>query len=302
MEFRQLRYFLAVAEELSFTRAALRVGIAQPPLSAQIRGLEEELDASLFTRDKRRVSLTPAGEAMVRHARQILRQAARAAEEVRAIRDGRQGTITVGAVYATIYSLIPRALRRLSQTHPGLTVRVEELTVAQQVGALKAEIIDLGVLRGAVTDPELEMLAIQEEPFVVAIPADDPLARESVLEPEALLPQPFIVVTQRLGSDYATRIADVFLRTGRAPHIVQEVKDMHTLIGLVAAGIGTAIVPASVAALQPPHVAFRPLRGVSARMITSIVWRRGDASPLLPVLAAALREEARLDRPGANAA
>jgi DNA-binding transcriptional LysR family regulator len=298
MDFKQLRYFLAVAEELNFTRAAHQVGIAQPPLSAQIRALEDELGATLFTRDKRRVALTPAGEAMARHARQILQQAARAAEEVRAIRDGRQGVITVGAVYATIYGLTPRALRRLARTHPGVTVRVEELTVTQQVQALKAEGIDLGVLRGSVTDPELEMQVIQEEPFLVAIPADDPLAGESTIGPEALLAQPFIVVTQHLGSGYASRIADVFLRTGRTPQIAQEVKDMHTLIGLVAAGIGTAIVPASVAALQPPHVTFRPLRGVAARMITSLAWRRGNASPLLPVLVAALREEARLSQPG----
>ncbi|MBP0495899.1 LysR family transcriptional regulator [Roseomonas sp. SG15] len=297
MDFRQLRYFLAVAEELNFTRAALRVGIAQPPLSAQIRALEEELGTSLFLRDKRRVSLTPAGEAMVRHTRHILQQAARAADEVRAIRDGRQGVIGIGAVYATIYTLIPRVLRRLAQTHPGITVRVEEMTVAQQVHALTAEEIDVGVLRGSVTDPELEIRVIQEEPFVVALPADNPLVNEQVLDPETLLPQPFIVVTQRPGSDYAARIADVFLQTGRTPQIVQEVKDMHTLIGLVAAGIGVAIVPASVTALQPPHVAFRPLRAVSARMVTSIAWRRGDASPLLPVLVAALSEEARLDEP-----
>ncbi|WP_424140156.1 LysR substrate-binding domain-containing protein [Roseomonas chloroacetimidivorans] len=298
MDFRQLRYLLAVAEELSFTRAAFRVGIAQPPLSAQIRALEGELGTSLFLRDKRSVSLTPAGEAMVRHARHILQQASRATEEVHAIRDGRQGVIRIGAVYATIYGLIPHALRRLARTHPGITVRVEEMTVAQQVQALKAEDIDLGVLRGTATEPELEMHAIQEEPFVVALPADNPLSRETALKPEALLGQPFIVVTQRPGSDYATRIADVFLRTGRAPQIVQEVKDMHTLIGLVAAGIGTAIVPASVAALQPSHVAFRPLRGVAARMVTSIAWRRGNASPLLPVLVEALREEACLDRAG----
>jgi DNA-binding transcriptional LysR family regulator len=251
----------------------------------------------LFLRDKRRVSLTPAGEAMVRHARHILQQAARAADEVRAIRDGRQGVIGIGAVYATIYTLIPRTLRRLAQTHPGITVRVEEMTVAQQVQALTAEDIDVGVLRGAVTDPDLEIRAIQEEPFVVALPADNPLVAGQVLEPEALIMQPFIVVTQRPGSDYAARIADVFLRTGRTPQIAQEVKDMHTLIGLVAAGIGAAIVPASVAALQPPHVAFRPLSGVAARMVTSIAWRRGDASPLLPVLVAALIEEARLDDP-----
>lgn len=297
MDFRQLRYFLAVAEELNFTRAALRVGIAQPPLSAQIRALEDELGAPLFTRDKRRVALTSAGEALARHAQRILQQAARAAEEVRAIRDGRLGVVSVGAVYATIYGLIPSALRRLTRTHPGIAVRVEEMTVAQQVQALKAEAIDLGVLRGSVTDPELEMHAIQEEPFVVALPADDPLAREPALEPAALLAQPFIVVTRRPGSDYATRIADVFRRTGRTPQVAQEVKDMHTLVGLVAAGIGTAIVPASVAALQPPQVVFRPLRGVAARMTTSIAWRRGDASPLLPVLAAALREEAQPDQP-----
>jgi len=302
MDFRQLRYLLAVAEELNFTRAARRVGIAQPPLSAQIRALEGELGAALFIRDKRHVALTPAGAAMVRHARHILQQAARAAEEVRAIREGRQGTIAIGAVYATIYGLIPQALRRLARSHPGLTVRVEEMTVAQQVQALKDEAIDLGVLRGSITDPELEARAIQDEPFIVALPADDPLAAEESIDAEALAAQPFIVVSQRLGSDYATRIGDVFLHTRQTPRIAQEVKDMHTLIGLVAAGLGTALVPVSVAALQAPHVAFRPLRGKAPRMITSIAWRRGDASPLLPLLAAALEEEARLSQPPAETA
>jgi len=292
MDFKQLRYFLAVVDELSFTKAARSVGIAQPSLSAQIRALEEEIGAALFRRDTRSVALTPEGDALIPYARHILKDAGRAIIAVRSIRDGQQGRVAVGAVCTAIYVLMPRVIRAITLEHPRVKVQVEEMTLRQQLQALKAETIDVGIFRGSVTDPDIVVRAMNDGAVVVALPADHLLARRIRISPADLLDEPFISFTNKVTSDFVVRIREFFLRNGSEPKIAHEVTDIHTLIALIGAGLGVSLVPASTAALRPPYVVFRPLAGEAPRAITHVGWHRENRSPLRSLLVSQIEKAA----------
>src|SRR5690554_6734913 len=170
MELRQLRYFLAVAEELHFTRAAERLGISQPPLSQQIIGLEHELGVTLFLRDKRNVALTAAGEELVRHARRILNTTAQAGLEVQAVAKGERGLLKIGAVFSSLYGLVPEAVSAFHAKWPDVQISLHEITVRQQIDALVDGSIDIGILRGPFSHPLISVFTLFEERQVVALP------------------------------------------------------------------------------------------------------------------------------------
>ncbi|MEX0730217.1 MAG: LysR substrate-binding domain-containing protein [Aquisalimonadaceae bacterium] len=287
MELRQLRYFLAVAEELNFTRAAARVGIAQPPLSMQISGLERELGAALFTRTKRKVALTAAGEALVVHARRVINTTQQAAEIVRAIANGEEGSLSIGAIFSSIYTLVPDALRSFTADHPTVDVRLQEMTVAQQILALHDGRIDLGIMRGPVSDPDLETAVLFSEPFVAAIPADHPLARQARVSPEEFASEPLISISPAANLNFSARMVGMFVERDQSLRIVQEVADMHTLLGLVGAGLGVSVVPASLQSIRINQVVYRPFTRRTPSTIMQLAWHKGSASQTLPAFVAA---------------
>jgi DNA-binding transcriptional LysR family regulator len=260
MELRQVRYFVAVAEERHFGRAADRLHIAQPSLSQQIRQLEAELGVRLLSRTTRRVDLTAAGAVFLERGREILAATEAALDEVRRVEAGVEGRLTVGCVGSATYSLLPAFARTLREAMPqvDLTVRGEML-VPDQVAALRAGEIDLAILRPPIDDDRIVLDTVRRERLLVALPEGHPLAARSRLRISELAAEPLIA---HPGRSVMRRVTvDLAAGAGFEPRIVQEVAETSTLVMFVAAGLGVALVPETVAALGIAGVVFRPLSG-----------------------------------------
>ena len=280
IELRQLRYFLAVAEELNFTRAAKRMGIAQPPLSQQIIALERQLRATLFTRSRRQVSLTPEGRALENYARRIINTTLAAAEMIQAIAKGEDGPLAIGAIFSSIYALIPHILPHFSQKFPGVRVHLQEMTISQQIAALRDETIDVGILRGPVTDPNLETLKLFEEPFVAVVPASSPLAQLHEVTLQQVASEPLIRVYPSANRDYSRLMFGALESKGLKLNVVHEVSDTHTLIGLVGAGFGVSLVPASLQHIQIKRVKYVSIIEETPKTEVTLAWKGSSVSPI----------------------
>jgi DNA-binding transcriptional LysR family regulator len=262
MDLRQMRYFVAVAEELHFGRAAARLHMAQPPLSQQIRQLERDLGVDLLTRTTRRVALTQAGSAYLQRARRILADVDDAGHEARSVAAGSVGRLTVGCVGSATYSLLPTLARGLSEVLPGIDFAFRgEMLVPDQIRTLRSRDIDIALLRPPVTDTSITVQVLRREKLVVAIPDDHRLARRRKLTVGTLRDEPLIVHSSRKDSAMFLELDRLCRAAGFAPNIRHEVDETSTLVTLVAGGLGVAIVPEPVAALALGGVRFIPLAG-----------------------------------------
>jgi DNA-binding transcriptional LysR family regulator len=293
MELKQLRFFLAVADTLNFTRAAERVGIAQPPLSQRIRALERELGAELFKRTKRSVELTKAGEALLLHARRMMNASDTAVSQVRSVRDGKLGVLKVGAIFSAIYNWMPATLRILSTTSPGIDVNLREMTIPNQLRALREGEIDVGLLRPPVGDRSLVAELLHRERFVAAVPTSHPVALQSVVERDDFIANPFVGISPSFSRNYSIVAASAFASVRDDLKVTHETLDMHTLLAYVAAGRGLALVPESFTFLTTPDVAFRPIGFDAPSIPISLAWRRDSHTPILAEFAAAARQAVR---------
>ena len=280
MELRHLRYFVAVAEELHFGRAAARLHIAQPPLSQQILRLEAELGVELLRRNRRSVQVTDAGRLLLEHAKPLLAQADHLEQLLRHASQGEVGRLSVGFVGSASYEALPRILREFRDRHPQVELRLEELTTAAQASALNGGRIDVGLVRPPV-DSSLELTPLVEERLVAALPDSHPLARRKRVPVAALADEPFVLVPRRLGTGLYDDVLAVCREAGFSPHVVQEASEMQTIVSLVSAGIGVSLVPQSVETFSPPRVAYRPLSGPNASLEIALARRPGDRSPLV---------------------
>jgi DNA-binding transcriptional LysR family regulator len=260
MELRHLRYFLAVAEELHFGRAAARLHIAQPPLSQQIRQLERELGYDLFLRTQRRVRLTEAGAAFQEEARALLERLEHAKAAAGRIARGEAGALGVGFVASATYALLPRLYRRFRERHPDVALALEEMSTAEQVDALRAGRIQLGLARPPVGDDTLAAEPLADEPLVAALPARHPLAARRSLPLRALAHEAFVLFPRHPRPGWIDVVQGVCRAAGFRPAVAQEVLELSTAVTLVAAGVGVTLVPASAQALRLDGVAYRPLR------------------------------------------
>jgi DNA-binding transcriptional LysR family regulator len=281
VELRHLRYFVAVAEELHFGRAAARLHLAQPPLSRQIQQLENELGVRLFERGKRRVALTDAGAVFLDHARAVLAQADAAVEAARGAARGEAGKLTVGFIGAASYSVLPGIVQAFRTRVPDAELVLQELTTAEQLAALRAGQLRAGLVRPPVADATLAAETILREPLVVALPAGHPLAAQRRLALAALAAEPWVLFPRRLAADLYDQIVALCERAGFRPRLAQEAVQMQTVVRLVGAGGGVSLVPRSVRTLHSAGVAYRPLRDGPATVEMAVAWRRDDESPLL---------------------
>jgi DNA-binding transcriptional LysR family regulator len=281
MELRQLRYFVAVAEELHFRRAAERLHMSQPPLSQAIRALEAEVGAELLVRNRRRVDLTPAGAAFLEEARAVLAAADAAADLARRTARGEAGRLSVGFVGSAMYGRLPEVLRVFRAGHPGVDLRLRELTTPDQLEALRRGRIDVGVLRLAHEVEDIEVQTLMRERVMVALPSTHPLASSEKLHLSALVDEPLVLLSRREAPGLRDSIALAVAEAGGAGHVVQEVAEMQTVIGLVAAGLGVSFVPESVAAAGRHDVTFRELEGDAPSVELALAWPRGEASALV---------------------
>ena len=294
MELRHLRYFLAVAEELHFHRAATRLHISQPPLSQQIRALERELDVTLLERNRRRVTLTVAGEGFRDDARSILAAVERASERARHVARGSLGTLSIGFVGSAMFSpTLPDILREFRAGHPDVELVLRELPTTAQLHALVGGELDVGVIRGPVAesevDPQLELMTIQRERLVAALPADHRLAARRRLRAADLRGESFVILARREAPGLYASLAAAMSDAGGLPEDVLEVAEMQTIISLVAGGFGVSLVPTSVGQVDRSGVAFRPIAGATQTIELSVAWRAGTGSPVRDAFLAVAR-------------
>jgi len=291
MELRHLRYFVTVAEELHFGRAAERLFIAQPPLSQQIQQLEREIGVRLFERTSRRVQLTPAGEVFLRDARKVLLDVEDAVQAARRAACGETGWLGIGFAASATYDLMPDVLHDFRERFPAIELSLSELNAAEQAAALHNRSIHVGFARPAIEDGEFAVGAILREPFVVALPEAHPLASRDELSLPELAGQPFVSFPELPRPSYAEAVRLACESAGFTPRVVQEVREMQTAISLVVAGIGIALLPASVENLHRTGLVLRPLREPAPRTELAIVSRRDDPSPVLENFLAIVREQ-----------
>lgn len=285
MELRHLRYFLAVAEEKHFGRAAARLHMAQPPLSQQVRQLEAELGVTLLERTTRKVDLTPAGEAYLARVRAVLEAVEAAGEEARRIHDGLEGRLVLGCVGSATYSLLPSLARTLREQLPGVdfTFRGEMLS-PDQVAALRDGSVDLALLRppGDSDDEhaDLAFTTVRQDRYVVAVPEGHRLADRRRVRVADLRQEGLVVHSGQGRSAMHTAVVALCRAEGFEPDIRHEVAETSTMVTFVAAGLGVAIVPEPVADLGVAGATYRPL-ATSARMDLVVATRADDASALV---------------------
>ncbi|MGC8702040.1 MAG: LysR substrate-binding domain-containing protein [Thiomonas sp.] len=284
MELRHLHYFVAVAEERHFSRAAQRLHVSQPPLSQQIRALEAELGVPLFTRGRGGVQRTAAGDALLPLARGILDAVAHAVTQTRQAGRGEAGRLRIGFAGSMPFTdVMPRLLRDFRAAWPQVTLDLREQPSQAQIDDLLADRLDLGFLRHtpSIDDARISTLVVQREPLLVAIHADHPLAAQPAVQLAALRDQPFVLYSASLGSGLRAQTLALCAQAGFTPRIAQEVHEMPTLIGLISAGLGVGIVAASMQRAQLPFVDYRPLADMQASTDVLLAWRQGDAQPPL---------------------
>jgi DNA-binding transcriptional LysR family regulator len=282
MELRQLRYFVAVAEELHFRRAAARLHMAQPPLSQQIQKLERELGVELFRRTNRRVELTDAGKVLLREARQTLMHAERSAEAVRYAAKGEIGWLRIGFVGSVSYELLPYLLQEYRRRYPAVQLKLRQLTTEEQLEALETGEIDVGISRELEAEGELAARLLLRERLVVALPAAHALAGREELALSELAEDPFIVLPRPEVPRLYDHIIHLCRAAGFTPRIAQEALQFPTILGLVSAGLGVAVVPAMVKAFRKAGVDYVALSEDDAISEVVVSYRPEREPPTLP--------------------
>ena len=280
-EFRQLRYFMAVAERLHFGRAAEALHISQPPLSRAIRALEEHLGVPLFVRTRRRVELTPEGAHLLDETRRLSGQLERTVRELRAMAKGEQARLRIGFVSLADYGVLPELLRTYKVAEPGVTLSLREMVSPEQAAALAAGELDFGLLLPPVDAAvQLDHLVVQRERFVVALPSRHRLAagggRIGLRE---LAGEPFVTIPRNIAPLLYDIVAQLAAQAGISINVAQEAIQMQTVVSLVSSGLGAAVVPASVANLGRRGVVYRDLADRHPRLDVWLAWRRGTLAP-----------------------
>ncbi|MBD8533979.1 LysR family transcriptional regulator [Plantibacter sp. CFBP 13570] len=297
MELRQLRYFLAVAEELHFGRAARRLHMSQPPLSVQVARLEQEVGTALFDRSTRRVALTPAGRHLQARARHIVEELDTVRGEMRDFVDGLAGELTAGFVSSANYTVLPGVVQLFRASRPGVTLRLVPLTSGEQFDRLRDGTLDVGIVRDEVpqtpsdTSPALTTEVVFEERLVACLPVGHPLAGRPEVTAEELMEVPMISYPRALMPGFVDRVAEV-LGTSSRTQVVEEVVHQETALGFVAAGVGTTILPESVRQLVPPSIVVVPLAGSPTTRLLAARQERTDESPVHDAFIACLRDAA----------
>ena len=280
MDLRQLRYFSVVAEELSFTRAAQRLRISQPPLSLQIKDLETSLGTPLFKRTSRRVELTLAGATLLASARAILSQVEAARQKVRAVGTGHIGSLSIGATGSIMRGGLADLLAAHRHEYPDVVTRLVEQAPALQIAALIEHRTDVCFIRNPPADRRLVVELAWREEVVVAMSSVHRLAKRKRMELKDLRDEDYIVLAPD-SSDFARSIMSCCIAAGFLPRVAHEVTDSQSILGLIAAGFGVALIPASIARLTGDQIIFHTLGASAPSADVHMVYRGDDQSPVL---------------------
>ncbi|MFE1602241.1 LysR substrate-binding domain-containing protein [Methylobacterium sp. ID0610] len=285
LEFSQIRCFVAVAEELHFGRAAARLSMTQPPLSRQIQVLERVLDVQLLERSSRSVRLTAAGRSFLPEAVRILRLSEAATHVTRQVAAGRAGTIKLSFTAASAYDFLPNLVTACRAALPDVTLALREMVTKDQIEELLAGRIDAALVRPPVTHPELDSVRARAEPLVAALPAGHPLAAREALALGDFDGLPFIAYAPHEARYFYDLVAGLFAEARIQPDTVQQLAQIHSMLALVRAGLGLALVPQAAERLRLDGVAYRPLALARPRPVELVLaWRRDHDNPLIAPL------------------
>lgn len=292
IDLRQLRHFVAVAEELHFGRAASRLHMTQPPLSQSIQTLEAALGCELFQRTRRSVQLSSAGQALLPEAQRLLTQAAALPELVRRAAEGESGKLSLSFISTADYSILPSLLREFRHAYPQVHIELREATTDIQLEELAQGRIDAGLLIPPLPErlkTELDYSSVLNETLVAAFP-QGAVKSKGAIHLRSLNELPLIIFPREIAPALHDAILGCFRDAGLTPYIGQEAIQMQTIIGLVSAGMGMALVPQSVSNLKRPGVEYRNLQGTAPMVETGLAWRRDNASPVLRAFLEHLRK------------
>ena len=291
MEFRHLRYFLALAEELHFGRAAQRLSISQPPLSLNIQQLEASVGALLFTRNSRGVQLTAAGQAFVPAARALLLQAGAAMREAREVAQGQAGELQIGFAGTLLYCGLPQVLQRFQDSHPKLRLVMRELSSSEQLSELVRDRLDVGFVHTPRVPPGFEQVLVASQAMVLCLPKRHVLAKARSIGLSQLPGQSLVVVSRAVSPDYHERILAECELAGWLPPVVHELRHWLSVVALVAQGQGVALVPEALAQSALAGAVFVPLRDCVLRYDTRCLWRSNRDQTALQDFVTAVRAD-----------
>lgn len=293
IDLRHMRYFIAVAEELHFGRAAEKLYIAQPPLSQQIKQLEQQIGVQLLIRNRRRVRLTEAGAIFLEQARRTLAQAEFAVQAAQSAAAGEPGNIDIGFVSsATYHDAIPAIIRIFRERHPRVVLTLHELTSAEQAEALRDGAIHVGFVRPPVGDETLTLETVLMEPLVAALPTSHALAGNPVISITSLANDLFVMLPRHLNLSLYDQIIAACQSAGFTPRVAQEAIQLQTITSLVAAGIGVSLVPASLRNVRRAGVVYKRLIDAESRIEMAAAYRADHPSPALHLFLDVVREVA----------
>jgi DNA-binding transcriptional LysR family regulator len=290
IELRHLRYFVAVAEELHFGRAALRLHLAQPPLSQQIRKLEEILGYPLFLRTSRAVKLTSAGEVFLERSRRTLRNVQEDMEEARSVGRGEEGYLRVGFIGSAMLTALPAMLGRYRKLYPKVNLQLHESHTSTVVQRLLKGELDAGFLRDSGPTSGLEIEPLFSEQFIAVLPEKHPLARYKTISAKELRDEPFVFFSPSAGSLAYAKPVSLCEQYGFRPHVVQEAPQWLTIVRLIGAGLGVTIAPACVKQIAAPNVVCLNLRSAAVQSDIELAYRTGEDRAIVEAIATVARQ------------
>lgn len=289
----QLHAFVVLAEELHFGRAATRLGIAQPPLSQQVRRLEDKVGHALFHRAPGGVTLTPAGRELLPAAQRALADLTDGLAAAREVGEGRAGRLRIGFAASLALTVLPGLLGTFRERFPKAHLDIHEMTTAPQLAALHDKTIDIGLLREPPADEtELGFKTVLTEPFVAVLPSAHPLATQRTVQVTQLTESPFVLLPRAVGPQLHDRITNLCAAAGFTPRVVQHAVEWQTVCALVEAGLGVSLAPASIQRIRLKGVAFRRLEATGNRTRVAVAWRKNDPNPLVARLLSTVSQSA----------
>jgi DNA-binding transcriptional LysR family regulator len=282
LDIKELEAFVAVAEELHFSRAAERLQMAQPPLSYRIQQLEKELKVRLFIRNTRSVTLTEAGERLLGPARKVLADLEIAKASVSSLTAGISGRVKIGFAGASTSKILPLLAQEVRRRYPGIDLVLQGQVYADAaLDQVASGRLDMGFVRLPIRRPEIASRVIEHERLICALPSSHPLAGRREIRLEELAEDPFISFPAGSGSTLRTALLDTCAKAGVTPRIVQEAPDSYTILALVAAGAGATLTLTSVQHIQPVGVAYVPIAGEPIQLHAALAWRKDNVSPAI---------------------
>jgi DNA-binding transcriptional LysR family regulator len=277
MKIHLLRYFVVLAEELHFGRAAQRLAITQPPLSSALKALEDELGVRLLERNSKQVSLTPAGAAYLAHARLVLERLATARDAALAVAAGMRGRLELGLTGSMVYREVPRIVETFGARCPDIEVHLREMSTADQLEALGHGQLHAGFLNAKALPPTLAGLPLADDRLVCCVPEGHALAQAKSIDLQRLAQENFVMFARDVAPANYDNVIAVFNRAGIHPRTRHAARQWLTVVAMVAGGLGVALVPASLARAGMRGVSLVPVRGLVPLTVGALAWRREDA-------------------------